>query len=48
MMGLQFVSEDDVVVLHGKVMRRHGGLVGIRDALLLRSAVDRQINMHYY
>jgi death-on-curing protein len=48
MIGLQFVSEDDVVALHGKVMKRHGGLVGMRDVLSLRSAVDRQINMHYY
>jgi hypothetical protein len=28
MTGLQFVSEDDVVKLHGKVIKRHGGLGG--------------------
>jgi death-on-curing protein len=47
-MDLKFINIDDVIVLHRHAVARYGGLGGIRDMVLLQSAVARQISISNY
>ena len=43
-----WVSYDQVVALHSRLLRRFGGAPGLRDDVLLRSALERPVNKWHY
>jgi death-on-curing protein len=43
-----WVSYDQVVALHSRLLRRFGGAPGLRDDALLRSALERPVNKWHY
>ena len=46
--GPQWLTVEDVTMLHARQLFEHGGLEGVRDENALRSAVDRPRNLHAY
>ena len=43
-----WVTYDQVIAIHSRQLRRHGGAAGLRDEGLLRSALERPINKMTY
>jgi death-on-curing protein len=43
-----WLSYDQVIAMHARQLRRFGGAPGLRDAGMLRSALDRPINKWNY
>jgi len=43
-----WVPYDPVVALHSRLLRRFGGAPGLRDDVLLRSALERPVNKWHY
>jgi death-on-curing protein len=43
-----WISYDEVIAIHSRQLRRFGGAPGLRDAGLLRSALERPINKWHY
>jgi death on curing protein len=43
-----WISVDDVLAIHEKLLERHGGSAGVRDSALLESAMGRARNRFAY
>jgi death-on-curing protein len=43
-----WVTYDQVVALHSRLLRRFGGAPGLRDDVMLRSALERPVNKWHY
>jgi death-on-curing protein len=43
-----WITYDQVIAIHGRQLRRHGGAAGLRDEGMLRSALQRPINKWEY
>jgi death-on-curing protein len=43
-----WVTYDQVVALHNRLLRRFGGAPGLRDDVMLRSALERLVNKWHY
>ena len=43
-----WVTYDQVVALHSRLLRRFGGAPGLRDDAMLRSALERPVNKWHY
>ncbi len=48
MKQLRWLSEAQVMAIQERLLAEHGGLAGVRDAGLLRSALDRPQNLFSY
>jgi len=48
MAAWQWLREDVVLALHDEQLAEHGGMAGIRDAGLLKSALARPLNLAAY
>jgi death on curing protein len=46
--GPKWLTYDQVIAIHSRQLRRFGGAAGLRDAGLLRSAIERPINKWHY
>ena len=44
----KWLTYDQVIAIHSRQLRRFGGAAGLRDDVLLRSAVERPINKWHY
>lgn len=44
----RWLSEAEILAIHERLLAEHGGLAGIRDIGLLRSAIDRPKNLFAY
>lgn len=45
---ITWVSEDVVLAIHKRQIAEHGGLIGVRDEHLLKSALNNPLNRHHY
>jgi death-on-curing protein len=44
----KWLTYDQVIAIHSRQLRRFGGAAGLRDDVLLRSAIERPINKWHY
>jgi death on curing protein len=44
----RWVTYDQAVAIHGRQLRRFGGAPGLRDEVMLRSALGRPVNKWHY
>ena len=44
----RWLSEAQILAIHERLLAEHGGLVGVRDVGLLKSALDRPQNLFAY
>ena len=44
----RWLTYDQIVAIHSRQLRRFGGAAGLRDDGLLRSAIERPINIWHY
>jgi death on curing protein len=43
-----WLTDDQVIAIHSRQLRRFGGALGLRDEGLLRSAIERPLNKWHY